>query len=110
MSTLTIFTLGRNNLDAILGSHRSVLNREGIGYVEHDSQLGSRLESRKFINMSKPSSVVCFYCCEPGHTSNKCYFKNCGVPEGKYKWIDKKSNVLSNMKGPKFNWVPASSL
>jgi len=48
--------------------------------------------------MSKPSSIVCFYCCKPGHTSNKCYFKNQGVPEGKYKWIAKNSNVLSNMK------------
>jgi len=51
MSTLTRFTLGRNYLDAMLGSHRSVLNREGIGYAEHENQLGSQLESRKFINI-----------------------------------------------------------
>jgi len=108
MSTLTRFPLGRNYLDAMLGSQRSVLNREGIGYAEHENQLNSRLESRKLINMSKPSSIVCFYCCKPGHTSNKCYFKNHGVPEGKYKWIAKNSNVLSNMKGPKFNWILAS--
>ena len=68
MSTLTRFTLGRNNLDAILGSQRSVLNREGIGYAEHENKLSSQLESRKFVNLSKPSSIVCFYCCEPDHT------------------------------------------
>jgi len=110
MSTLTRFTLGKNYLDAMLGSQRSVLNREGIGYAEHENQLGSQLESRKSINMSKPSSTVCFYCCKSGHTSNKCYFKKHGVPKGKYKWIVKDLNVLSNMKGPKLNWVPASSL
>jgi len=68
MSTLTRFTLGRNNLDAILGSQKSVLNREGIGYAEHENKLSSQLESRKFVNLSKPSSIVCFYCCEPDHT------------------------------------------
>ena len=52
--------------------------------------------------MSKPSSIVCFYCCKSGHTLNKCYFKKHGVPKGKYKWIAKNSNVLSNMKGPNF--------
>jgi len=58
--------------------------------------------------MNKPSYIVCFYYCELGHASNKCYFKKHGVLEGKYKWIPKKSNVLSNMKGPRFNWVHAS--
>jgi len=87
MTTLTRFTLGRNNLDAILGSQWSVLNREGIGYVEYANQLGHRLESTKFINMSKPSFIMCFYCCEIGHASNKCYFKRSGVLEVKYKWV-----------------------
>jgi len=51
MSTLTRFTLGRNNLDAMLGSERSVLKRKGIGYAEQENKLGSRLESRKFYCM-----------------------------------------------------------
>jgi len=59
MSRLTRFTLERNNLDVILGSQQSVLNKDGIGYAEHANQLGKQLESRKFINMSKPSSIVC---------------------------------------------------
>jgi len=41
MSTLTRFTLGKNNWDAILGSQQSVLNREGIGSVKHANQLGN---------------------------------------------------------------------
>jgi len=57
--------------------------------------------------MSKPSSIVCFYCCELGHPSNRCYFKKHDVDEGKYKWIPKELNDLSNMKGPKINWVLA---
>jgi len=60
--------------------------------------------------MSKPSSIICFYCCELGHASNACYFKKHGVPKGKYKWVPKELNKFSKMKGTKFNWVPASSL
>jgi len=46
MSTLTRFTLRRNNLNAIIGSQWSVSNREGIGYVEHANILSNRLGSQ----------------------------------------------------------------
>lgn len=41
MKTLTKFTIGRNNFDVILGSPRSVLNKEGISYLKQDNQLKS---------------------------------------------------------------------
>ena len=100
MKTLSKFTLGRSNLDAVLGSQRSVLNKEGIGY----SGNSNRLSCRNFLNISKPSSIICTYCSEPGHFSNSCYFKNCGVPKGEYKWVPKGTPQTTNMKGPKFNW------
>jgi len=60
--------------------------------------------------MSKPSSVTFSYCFELGHASNSFYFKNYGVPKGKYKWVPKGTPQATNMKAPKFIWVPVSSL
>jgi len=105
MKTLSKFSMGRSNLDIVLGSQRSVLKKEGIDYNDKSSRLGPR----NFLNISKPSSITCTYCYEPGHSSNSCYFKNSGVPKGEFKWVPKGTTKLSNMKGPKFTWVPASS-
>jgi len=105
MKTLSKFTLGRSNLDVVLGSQRSVLNKEGIGYTGNPN----RLSSRKFLNISKPSSIIYTYCSEPDHFSNSCYFKNSGVPKGKFKWVPKSTATQSNTRGLKFVWVPASS-
>ena len=98
--------MARSNLDVMLGSQRSVLNKEGIGYSGKFNPLGTR----NFLNMSKPTSVICSYYSEFGHASNSCYFKNCGVAKGEYKWVPKGTPQTTNMKGPKFNWVPTSSL
>jgi len=76
MKTLSKLTLGRSNFYAVLGSQRSVLNKERIGYTGKSNPLGTR----NFLNMSKPPSVICSYCSKLGHASNSCYFKNCGVP------------------------------
>jgi len=106
MKTLLKFTLGRSNLDAVLGSQRSVLNKEGIGYSGKFNPLGTR----NFLNMSKLTSSICSYCSELGHESNSYYFRNYGVPKGECKWVPKGTPQTTNMKGPKFNWVHASSL
>jgi len=42
MKTLSKFTLGRSNLDAVLGSQRSFLSKEGIGYNGKSNRLGTR--------------------------------------------------------------------
>jgi len=94
MKTLSKFTLGRSNLDVVLGYQRSVLNREGIGYSGKSNRLGTR----NFLNISKPSSITCTYYFELGHASNSCYFKNYGVPKEKYKWVLKGTPQATNMK------------
>jgi len=106
MKTLSKFTMARSNLDVVFGSQRSVLNKEGISYSGKFNPLGTR----NFLNMSKPTSVICSCYSEFGHASNSCYFKNCGVAKGEYKWVPKGTPQTTNMKGPKFNWVPTSSL
>jgi len=97
--------MGRSNIHAILGSQRSVLNRIGICYIGETNWLGSI----KFLNLSSPSPITCTYCFEPGHASNSCYIKNCGVPKGEFKWVPKETTKLPNTKGSKFNLVPTPS-
>jgi len=99
MKTLFKFTLVKSNLDVILSSHRSVLNKEGIGYTRQINQL----KHRNFLSMRKPSSITCFYYFEIGHASNSCYFKIYDVPKGKYKWVPRGTSQAINIKGPKFN-------
>ena len=36
-----------------------------------------------------PHGNTCFYCSKYGHTANKCYIKNIGVPKGKFIWVPK---------------------
>ena len=66
MKTLSKFTLERSNLDVVLGSQRSVLNKEGIGYSSKFNPLGTK----NFLNMSKPTSVICSYYSKFRHASN----------------------------------------
>ncbi|KOM26656.1 hypothetical protein LR48_Vigan304s000300 [Vigna angularis] len=104
MKTLSKFTLGSSNHDALLGSQRIVMNREGIVYVGKNN----RLRTKRFIEINKPSSIVCLYCKQLGHASNSCYYKYFGVPKGKFKWIPKEPLKSPYKKGTKFKWVPAS--
>ncbi|KAF1858779.1 hypothetical protein Lal_00044284 [Lupinus albus] len=43
---------------------------------------------------------TCNYCNHHGHTPNNCYVKYCGVPKGKFVWVEKGTNK----KGPKSLW------
>lgn len=45
---------------------------------------------------------TCFYYTYKCHTTNACYIRNFGVPNGNYVWVDKRVN----QKGPKEYWVP----
>lgn len=104
ISTLAKFTLGISNLEVVLGSQRWVINKHGINY----SAKSEKVNSKKFSDFSKPSSVTCFYCNTIGHISNTCYYKKDGIPKEKFKWIPKKLTQTTNSKGFKFIWVPAS--
>lgn len=68
MNTLFKFTLGSSNLDGLLGSQRSVLNKQWIGYTGQNS----KIKARKFVDISKPLSNTCFYFNHLGHASKPC--------------------------------------
>ncbi|KOM31350.1 hypothetical protein LR48_Vigan01g090500 [Vigna angularis] len=58
----------------VLGSQKSVLNKQGIGYKGKSN----KTNARKFTDLSKPSSISCFYCNSIGHLSKPCYYKKAG--------------------------------
>ncbi|KOM27171.1 hypothetical protein LR48_Vigan404s002200 [Vigna angularis] len=95
-STLSKFTLGRDNLEAVLTSQGRAINRQGICYKAKSN----RINSKKFIDLSKPVTNACFYCDSIGHTVRNCYYRKVGVPRGKYKWIPKEQPPVTNKKRP----------
>ncbi|WVZ05058.1 hypothetical protein V8G54_018404 [Vigna mungo] len=97
---LSKFTLGRDNLEVVLRSQGRIINRQGIGYKAKSN----RINFKKFIDLSKLVTNVCFYCNTIGHTMRNCYYRKIGVLRGKYKWIPKEQPPVTNKKGPKFIW------
>ncbi|WVZ09484.1 hypothetical protein V8G54_014014 [Vigna mungo] len=61
MNTLPKFTLGSFNLEALLGSQRSVLNKQGIGYTSKSNLIkviDSKVIDANAINSRKSTRVV----------------------------------------------------
>lgn len=104
MNTLSKFTIGSSNLVALLGSQRSMLNKQGIWYKGKSN----KTNARKFTDLSKPSSISFFYCNNIGHLSKACYCKKVGVSKGKFKWIPKEPQQATKSKDPKFIWIPTT--
>ncbi|KOM48204.1 hypothetical protein LR48_Vigan07g190800 [Vigna angularis] len=102
--TLAKFTQGKENLDVVLRLFGRAIYRQGIGYKAKSN----RINSKRFIDMSKPTTNACFYYNTLGHNVRNYYFRNVGVSKGKYKWVPKEQPPPTNKTGPKFKWVPAS--
>lgn len=105
-STLSKFTLGRPNLEVVLGSQRRVINKQGISYTTKSN----RINAKKFSYLRKPSFVTSFYYNTFGYVSKSCYYRKVRIPKGKFKWIPKEPTPATKSKGPKFIWVPESKL
>lgn len=103
-STLAKVTLGRENLDVVLRSQGRAINRQEIGYRAKNE----RINSKKFIDLSKLATNACFYYNTIGRTVRNFYYRKVGVPRGKYKWVPKEQISVTNKQGLKFIWVPAT--
>jgi hypothetical protein len=104
-NTLAKFTMGRENLNIILGNQKGTYNKAGLGYhpKNHEKLF------RKFFRPNKTSSspfVKCFYCGREGHTSSICNLRKNNDMNGKWKWIPKGTLPNANSQGPKMFWVP----
>ena len=71
-NALAKFTLGKNNLDIILGRKRCVFDKAGLGYNPEKQQ---KMYKNLFASTQKTSSpfLTCFYCGKKGHSSSTCY-------------------------------------
>jgi len=98
--TLAKFIVKKFNLDTLLNSQKCVMNEYGYSF--------SKKQKSFKINFFHPKKafnttfVSCFYCLKNVHPSNSCYFKNVGVPSGKYFWLSKNTIYVANMKGPNY--------
>ena len=102
------FTMGKDNLEALLGQQKCAIEKPRLGYTYNKKQKAYK----NFFNFTKASSspfTVCHYCMNKGHSSFKCMIKRYGVPSGKYKWVPKGTKEVANQKGPNTIWVPKST-
>ena len=81
-SVLAKFTLGRNNLDILLGKQRCVFDKAGLGYNPKSQQ---KLYKNFFASSSISSSpfITCFHCSNIGHSASTCYIRKNGYDKGK---------------------------
>jgi len=69
--SLAKFTLGKNNLDIILGKQRCVFDKAGLGYRPKKQQ---KMYKNFFASSQKNSYsfLTCFYCGKKGHSASTC--------------------------------------
>jgi len=90
----------KSNLDTLLNSQKCVMDEYGYSFSKKQKSFKNIFfHPEKAFNTT---FVSCFYCLKNGHTSNSCYFKNVGVPSGKYLWLPKNTIYVANMKEPQY--------
>jgi hypothetical protein len=89
---LTNFTNGKKNLDNLLGSHKCVFDKAGIGY---NPKVKEKHYKKFFINENFLKSPICEHCGKLGHNIHSCPMKN-------MIWIIKGTTPpRTNPRGPK---------
>ena len=65
------FSIGKNNLDIILGKQRCVFDKAGLGYKPDKQQ---KFYKNFFASTQKNSSpfLTCFYCGKKGYGTSTC--------------------------------------
>ncbi|GAV61929.1 zf-CCHC domain-containing protein [Cephalotus follicularis] len=100
--SFSIFSNSIAKLENLLGLQRCVFDKAGLGFkemknVKHFKNL--------FVKKNEPK-IVCNYCGKLGHVSTSCILRN-NLCFGKTRKIwDPKGTLVTNLKGPKFKWVP----
>ena len=104
-NALARFTMGRDNLNILLGKQGCHFNKVGLGY---DPSKQQKLYKNFFVayNMSTSPFIKCYYCGRNGHSASTCNIrKNC-VLNGRKIWVPKGTLHKTNIQGPKKIWVP----
>ncbi|GAV70621.1 zf-CCHC domain-containing protein/UBN2 domain-containing protein [Cephalotus follicularis] len=100
--TFSKFSNSSNKLDNLLGLQRCVFDKAGLGY----EQMKNVKHFKNFFVKKNEPKIVCNYCGRIGHVSTSCFVRN-NLCYGKTRkiWVPK-GTLMTNLKGPKFKWVP----
>ena len=104
-NVLAKFTMGRDNLNFLLGRQGCHFKKAGLGYNPNNHQ---KLYKNFFVSSSTSSSpfLTCYYCGLKGHSATTCNARKNSVPQGKKVWVPKGTIAKTNPQGPKKPWVP----
>ena len=105
-NTLTKFTMGRDNLNLLLGKQGCHFKKAGIGYNPENQQ---KMYKNFFVPSSSSSSpfIKCYHCGKKGHSASTCNVRKNGVSSVKKVWVSNgTSPTTTNSQGPKRMWVP----
>ncbi|GAV68028.1 hypothetical protein CFOL_v3_11531 [Cephalotus follicularis] len=100
--SFSIFSNSSAKLDNLLGLQRCVFDKAGLGFEE----MKNVKHFKNFFVQKFEPKIVCNYCGKLGHVSTSCSFIN-NLCYGKTRkiWVPK-GTLVTNLKGPKFKWVP----
>ncbi|GAV65898.1 hypothetical protein CFOL_v3_09410 [Cephalotus follicularis] len=85
-------------LDNLLGLQKCVFDKAGLGYEE--------MKNVKHFKNFFEHKIVCNCCGRLGHISTSCIVRNnLGFGKTRKIWVPK-GTLVTNLKGPKFKWVP----
>ncbi|GAV83396.1 zf-CCHC domain-containing protein [Cephalotus follicularis] len=96
------FSNSSDKLDNLLGLQRCVFDKAGLGFEE----MKNVKHFKNFFVKKNEPKIVCNYCGRLGHITTSCTFRN-NLCFGKTRkiWVPK-GTLVTNLKGPKFKWVP----
>ncbi|GAV87502.1 hypothetical protein CFOL_v3_30928 [Cephalotus follicularis] len=100
--SFSTFSNNSTKLENLLGLQRCVFDKAGLGFEEMKNV---KHFNNFFVNKFDPQ-IICNYCGRLGHISTSCTFRN-NLCYGKSRrmWVPK-GTFVTNLKGPKFKWVP----
>ncbi|GAV77466.1 hypothetical protein CFOL_v3_20937 [Cephalotus follicularis] len=100
--SFSIFSNSSAKLDNLLGLQRCVFGKAGLGFEEMKNV---KHFNNFFVKKFEPQ-IVCNYCGIIGHISTSYFVRN-NLYYGKTRkiWVPK-GTFVTNLKGPKFKWVP----
>ncbi|GAV78481.1 hypothetical protein CFOL_v3_21948, partial [Cephalotus follicularis] len=100
--SFSTFSNSSAKLDNLLGLQRCVFDKAGLGYEE----MKNVKHFKNFFVKKNEPQICCNYCGRLGHISTSCIYRN-NLSLGKIRkiWVPK-GTFVTNLKGPKFKWVP----
>ncbi|GAV61932.1 hypothetical protein CFOL_v3_05457 [Cephalotus follicularis] len=100
--SFSIFSNSNAKLDNLLGLQRCVFDKAGLGFEE----MKNVKHFKNFFVKKNEPKIVCNYCGRLGHITTSCIYRN-NLCYGKTRkiWVPK-GTLVTNLKGPKFKWVP----